>query len=176
MLVAGAVIVSIGKALGHYGHSLAGRVEHVSWAWLGVAFAVSMVYRLLNAYQWILVLRALRQRVALGKGIRLWLVTETLRWLPGGMWGVVSRAVQAKDAGVPSLVASLSSALEVFLLIAAGGVAAAAGLALSGVTGALLASLPTAWVLGEVSARSSPPSASRSPWRAGSPRRASRAR
>jgi uncharacterized membrane protein YbhN (UPF0104 family) len=152
MLVAGAVVVSIAKALGHYGHSLAGRVEQVSWAWLGVAFAASMVYRLLNAYQWVLVLRALRQRVALGKAIRLWLVTETLRWLPGSMWGLVSRAVQAKEAGVPPLVGSLSSALELFLVIASWGLAAVAGLALSGVQGALLASLPIPWILGSVGA------------------------
>jgi uncharacterized membrane protein YbhN (UPF0104 family) len=77
----------------------------------------------------------------------MWLVTETLRWLPGGALGVVSRAVQARDAGIAALPASLAAALEVLMLVVAWGATAIGTLALSGVGESLAAGLPKFWLV-----------------------------
>lgn len=112
------------------------------------AFVVAVVYRLLNTGGWVLSLRALRCQLPLLQGVRLWLVSETMRWLPGSVWSYVSRVYAARKAGVDPVSASLSISLELFLTIAAWGLTAAGGLWLSGVTHDLskMVKLPT-WPL-----------------------------
>jgi hypothetical protein len=145
-IVFAAVFTSIACALARYRHPLEGRLEQVHVRWLALGIGLSVLYRVLNAYGWILVVRSLGRRMRPCAGVRLWLVTETLRWLPGGVWGMFSRAARAKTAGVPPMVASLSVPLELLLSIAAWGITAAAGLGLSGGSHAWLSRLPTGWL------------------------------
>src|SRR5262249_40781095 len=73
--IALAVLVSVGRALYGYRQALAGRLEHVHLGWLAVALVASIVYRVVNAYGWVLVLRAPGQRMEAAAGVRLWLVS-----------------------------------------------------------------------------------------------------
>jgi hypothetical protein len=145
-IVIAAVLASIGCALSGYRRPLEGRVEHLHFQWIALAMGFCLVYRVLNAYGWVLVLRSLGTSMQPVAGVRLWLVTETLRWLPGGVWGMFSRAARARAAGVPAVAASLSLPLELLLSIVAWGITACAGLGLSGTTRAWLARLPTFWL------------------------------
>jgi len=104
--------------------ALSGRVD-LRWAWL--AMAMALVYRVLNAAGWGLVLRALGHPLPVLQGVRLWLVAETMRWLPGSVWGFCSRVYQAQRAGVPASAASLSMPLELAITVVAWGVAALVG-------------------------------------------------
>jgi uncharacterized membrane protein YbhN (UPF0104 family) len=141
-----AVLAIVVRALARYRTALEGRVEHLDLSWIALAFVFSVIYRLACGYGWVLVLRSLGQRVPAGPAVRMWLVTETLRWLPGGLWGIFSRAAQAGSVGVAAAAASLSVPLELLLTIAAWGTTALAAMVVSGTAGMLLDRLPTFWV------------------------------
>lgn len=88
--------------------------------WLAAAIGLAIVYRVVNAYGWALVLRAMNQQQVNGlPATKIWLRSESRRWLPGGVWGYASRATQAKELGVASSVASASMLLELLLTMAA---------------------------------------------------------
>jgi MFS family permease len=140
-------VASILAALRGYGEGLVGRLEHVDIARILVALGLFLVYRVVNAYGWVLVLRSLGHPLRASTGVRIWLVSESLRWLPGSVWGMISRVSQASAAGVPALAASLSVPLELMLTIAAWSMAALLGLGASGTLGPLLTRVPAFWIV-----------------------------
>jgi uncharacterized membrane protein YbhN (UPF0104 family) len=146
-LVAAGVVASVVWALRGYREPLAGRLEQLRGGWILAGVALCVLYRVVNAYGWVLVLRALGQRVPGRRGVRLWLVSETLRWLPGSVWSFFSRVGQAREIGVPPAIASLSLPLELLLTIGAWLVAALAGVGFSGVAREWFARLPGFWVV-----------------------------
>jgi glycosyltransferase 2 family protein len=148
LVVAGVVLASILAALRNNGEDLLGRLEHVSVARILVALGMCAVYRVVNAYGWVLVLRALGYRIRSWVGVRIWLVSESLRWLPGSVWGLVSRVSEAGAEGVPTLTASLSAPLELTLTIAAWSVVALVGFGASGTLGVLASRVPTLYIAG----------------------------
>lgn len=148
ILVALAIVAIAFGALKDYRQGLEGRLEHVRFGWLTVAATLSLVYRVVNAFGWVLVLRALGQAMRVSTGIRLWLVSETLRWLPGSVWSFFSRVAQARSAGVPALTASLSLPLELLLTIAAWSLTAVIGMGVSGTARIWLVKLPALWIVG----------------------------
>ena len=87
--------------------------------WLIAAAVLAMVYRVVNAYGWALVLRAMDQDVDGIHAVRVWLHAESRRWLPGGVWGYASRAVQARRLNVSAGVASASMLVELFTTVVA---------------------------------------------------------
>lgn len=99
-----------------------------------VAFLVgtllAVVYRVINPFGWAFVLRGMNQKVDSYAATRIWLLGESRRWLPGGVWGYASRAVAAKEIGVSKTVASASMAVELLLTIAAAGIISVLGVAL----------------------------------------------
>lgn len=133
VLVAAAIVVAIGSALRQNWPAVARTATHLDVAWLGLAFALCIAYRIANACGWPLVLRALRFHVPIFPGARIWLVSETLRWLPGSVWGFYSRVHEARKVGVPAATASMSLPLELILTIAAWAITAIVGLGSSGV-------------------------------------------
>lgn len=131
-LVALAVAGALGSVLRQHWPTVARTAAQLDAGWLLVAFVLSLGYRVANACGWPLVLGALRARLPLARGVRIWLVSETMRWLPGGVWGFSSRGYAAHQAGVPAATASLSLALELLLTIAAWTFVAALGVGSSG--------------------------------------------
>ena len=87
--------------------------------WFAAAIVLAVIYRIVNAYGWALVLRAMNQQVDGVQATRIWLRSESRRWLPGGVWGYASRATQAKSLNVSTSVASASMLLELLLTMAA---------------------------------------------------------
>ena len=87
--------------------------------WFAAAIVLAVIYRIVNAYGWALVLRAMNQQVDGVRATRIWLRSESRRWLPGGVWGYASRATQAKSLNVSASVASASMLLELLLTMAA---------------------------------------------------------
>jgi hypothetical protein len=148
VVLAAAIVTSVVSALGGYRQVLVGRLEHVDVFWLVVAFAVSPVLRAVNAYGWALVLRSLGQPIHGLLAVRVWLVSETMRWLPGSVWSFLSRVAQAKSAGVPAATASLSLPLELLLTIGAWASTAAIGIGFSGAAREWLDRLPVAAIVG----------------------------
>jgi glycosyltransferase involved in cell wall biosynthesis len=114
---------------------------------LTMAIVLCLVYRLLNAGVWTWILGSLGYRVPYIRGMRVWLTAESLRWLPGSIWGFCSRVDGARTLGVPATIASISLPLELIVTIASWSIVAAVGLYFSGVGGQFLAAgakwLPT---------------------------------
>jgi hypothetical protein len=83
------------------------------------AVGLCILYRLVNSTGWVFVLRALGHPMPLARGARIWITAETMRWLPGSIWGFCGRVYQAGKAGAPPVVAAASLPLELLLTIAA---------------------------------------------------------
>lgn len=93
-----------------------------------VGTALAIAYRVVNPYGWALVIRGMGCPVDALDATRIWLVSESRRWLPGGIWGYASRAVGAQELGLTKTVASASMAVELLVTIAAAVVVSIAGL------------------------------------------------
>lgn len=94
---------------------IAPRLAGSHWALLALAALGLIGYQFLNAGVWSLVLGALGHRVPFAKTAKVWLQSEALRWLPGGIWGYGSRVVNAQQLGVNKTAASSSLVLELAL-------------------------------------------------------------
>jgi phosphatidyl-myo-inositol dimannoside synthase len=112
----------------------------LSVGWLMMALALCLVYRLLNAGIWTWILGSLGHRVPYFRGMRVWLTSESLRWLPGSIWGFCSRVDGARTLGVPATIASISLPVELVVTIASWSIVAVVSLYSSGVGGHLLTS------------------------------------
>ncbi|MCE9553292.1 MAG: flippase-like domain-containing protein [Planctomycetes bacterium] len=108
---------------------LSGRFADFRWMSLGIAIGLALIYWPASAYGWNLVLGALGHALPTRTAIRIWVSTQTCRWLPGGVWHYSSRTLQAISQGVPSTVAVASMGLELLLTIAAWGVVGVMGMA-----------------------------------------------
>jgi uncharacterized membrane protein YbhN (UPF0104 family) len=107
-------------------------LSRMSAGYLTLALALCLIYWFLNAGVWSWILESLGHPIPYLTGIRIWLTSESLRWLPGTIWGFCSRVSAAQGLGVPLVIASISLPVELSVAIAAWGIVALLGLALSG--------------------------------------------
>ncbi len=107
-------------------------VGRLGIGWLTLSFLLCTVYRFLNAGIWAWILKALGHRIPYLKAMRAWLTSESLRWLPGSVWGFCSRVDAARTLGVPGVIASLSLPIELTVTIVSWGIVAVAGVLASG--------------------------------------------
>ena len=94
-----------------------------------LATLIAIAYRAVNPIGWNLVLGGLGYQTNLIGSIRVWLLAESRRWLPGGIWGYASRATQAGELGVPVTVASASMLIELLITMAAAAIVSLIGVA-----------------------------------------------
>lgn len=94
------------------------------------AIALAVLYRLVNPIAWKFVLASAGHRMSGVRCIQLWLIAESKRWLPGGVWGYASRAMACKREGISMTAASASIFLELLLTILAATVLTCLGLGL----------------------------------------------
>lgn len=80
---------------------------------------LAILYRITNPFAWNLVIRGLGHKVSVENSTRIWLLAESRRWLPGGIWGYTSRAIAAKEIGLNKTTASTSMAIELLVTIVA---------------------------------------------------------
>lgn len=109
------------------------RWSHLSWM-MGALLLLAIAYRVINAYGWTLVLNAMGADVRGGEATRVWLVSESRRWLPGSIWSYVSRASMAASIGIPIGLSAASMMVELLLVVAASALAVLPGLIYSGAT------------------------------------------
>jgi len=77
---------------------------------LGLVF-----YQLLNSSLWKDVLTSLGKTVCRYESARIWIESESMKWLPGGVWSYGSRAILANRIGVKKREAATSMLWEVIL-------------------------------------------------------------
>ena len=95
--------------------------------WFVFGTLLAILYRLVNPYGWALVLRGLGFQVSGLAATKTWLHAESRRWLPGGVWGYASRAVQAQKLGVSVGGASASMLLELLITVLAAAIVSVIG-------------------------------------------------
>ncbi len=127
-----AVACCICGALRHAGVEVRAKVSHARPEYLLLALGICIVYRIANSTGWVFVLRSLSFPMPLARGARIWIMSETMRWLPGSVWGFCSRVYQAGKAGAPPAVTTASLPLELLLTIAAWTITAVAAVFASG--------------------------------------------
>jgi len=131
-MIIGVVLFLILNALRHYSGEVKRHVTLINLRVLFAGYALCLLYRVLNSAGWGMVLRAMRQRLPVIRGMRLWLTAESMRWLPGSIWSFASRVYQASQNGVPTVVASASLPLELLLTVGAWTLVASGGILASG--------------------------------------------
>jgi glycosyltransferase 2 family protein len=121
-------------------------LSRMSGGYLEIALALCMTYWFLNAGVWAWILEALGHPIPYVTGMRVWLTSESLRWLPGSIWGFCSRVDAARRLGVPVAVASISLPVELGVVVGSWGIVAVGGLAVSGL-GIRLVTLGATWIV-----------------------------
>lgn len=74
-----------------------------------------VLYQLWNAGVWSEVLAAMGLKVSRKGAMKVWLESESMKWLPGSVWSYGSRVVSAKKLGINKKQASASIVLELVL-------------------------------------------------------------
>jgi glycosyltransferase 2 family protein len=114
-------------------------LERLSLGWLVPAFGLCLAYWFLNAGVWSWILESLGYPLPYITGVRAWLTSESLRWLPGGVWKFASRVDAARDLGIPLTVASISLPLELATVVFSWVIVAFGGILLSGLASRFIA-------------------------------------
>ena len=114
--------------------------------YLVIALVLCLAYWFLNAGVWSGILESLGYPLPYFTGMRVWLTSESLRWLPGVIWKFCSRVNAASGLGVPVAIASISLPIELAVVVITWGIVAFAGLALSGL-GSRILGLCAAWLV-----------------------------
>ena len=102
------------------------QLRGVDWRFAAMVVVGLIIYQLVNASVWTDVLRSIGCNVKRSDATKVWIESESLKWLPGGLWGYGSRVVSSGSLGVQKRAASLSLVWELMLTNLAWG-----GLALS---------------------------------------------
>jgi glycosyltransferase 2 family protein len=107
-------------------------LERLSIGWLTPAFGLCLAYWFLNAGVWSWILESLGYPLPYLTGVRAFLTSESLRWLPGGVWKFASRVDAAQSLGIPIAIASISLPVELATVVLSWVIVALGGIALSG--------------------------------------------
>jgi hypothetical protein len=92
-------------------------------------------YWFFNAGVWSWVLESLGYPIDYLKSVRVFLTSESMRWIPGGVWKFASRVVAAQNIGISLSIASLSLPVELAMVIVSWIIVALGGILLSGLAG-----------------------------------------
>lgn len=98
--------------------------------YLVIAFIITIIAHLFSGLVWILILRAFKQSIEWGWGLKVYLKTNLAKYLPGNVWHFYGRIVALKDRGSSLIIASLSVLVEPLLVAATALMIALAGFAL----------------------------------------------
>ena len=97
--------------------------------YLAIAFIVTIMAHVWSGGVWFWIIKEFHQKVNLRWAIRVYLVTNIAKYLPGNIWHFYGRITATKKVGVPVEIAILSVLIEPLLMAAA-----ALGVALVGST------------------------------------------
>ena len=122
-VILGSILLTAKKLISTY--EITGSISSMTFT---AATVLAIAYRVVNPLGWTLTLSSLGYKTDKVRSIRIWLLAESRRWLPGGVWGYASRAIQAEKIGVPVSVASASMLVEFLITVTAAAVVSLVGL------------------------------------------------
>ena len=95
------------------------RINITGWLILATATSVTLLAHIWAGWIWTWVLRELNQSVSAIEFIQVYLKTNIAKYLPGNIWHYYGRIIAARNANVPTNIATLSVLLEPLLMVAA---------------------------------------------------------
>ena len=95
------------------------RISANGWLILVAATVITLLAHIWAGWIWTWVLKELNQSVSAIEFIQLYLKTNIAKYLPGNVWHYYGRIMAAKNANVPTNIATLSVLLEPLLMLAA---------------------------------------------------------
>lgn len=122
-VILGSILLTAKKLISTY--EIMGSISSTTFT---AATVLAIAYRVVNPLGWTLTLSSLGYETGKVRSIQIWLLAESRRWLPGGVWGYASRAIQAEKIGVPVSVASASMLVEFLITVTAAVVVSLVGL------------------------------------------------
>lgn len=103
------------------------RISHSGWVSLGTAFLITIMAHIWSGWVWFWIIKEFNQSVNSRWAIRVYLVTNIAKYLPGNIWHFYGRITETKKVGVPVEIAILSVLIEPLLMAAAALVVALVG-------------------------------------------------
>lgn len=95
------------------------RISELGWAYLAIAFVVTIVAHVWSGWVWFWIIREFGQPVSWRWAIRVYLQTNIAKYLPGNIWHFYGRISATTLAGIPIEAATLSVLIEPLLMAAA---------------------------------------------------------
>ena len=95
------------------------RIDSQGWLLLAIALACTLFAHIWSAWVWTKILAIFQQSFSLFKGIRVYLVTNIAKYLPGNVWHFYGRISAIKNQGGSTAIATLCVVLEPLLMAAA---------------------------------------------------------
>ena len=95
------------------------RISHSGWVSLGTAFLITIMAHIWSGWVWFWIIKEFNQSVNSRWAIRVYLVTNIAKYLPGNIWHFYGRITETKKVGVPLEIAVLSVLIEPLLMAAA---------------------------------------------------------
>ena len=82
-----------------------------------IASCISLIYLAFNSSVWGVICVAFGSRSSRIKAGMIWIESESMRWLPGGIWGYTSRIVEAQKLGLNKKKGALTLTLELCITV-----------------------------------------------------------
>jgi uncharacterized membrane protein YbhN (UPF0104 family) len=119
-LILGGTLFFVGKALSdHWIEVTAIEIDSLGWAILAIATGITLLAHIWAGWIWTWILKELNQPIESFVFIQVYLKTNIAKYLPGNVWHHYGRIVAAKNANIPTSVATLSVLLEPLLMATA---------------------------------------------------------
>lgn len=95
-------------------------VDQLKFLPLVLSFIILLTVYPEGAYGWYLILKNNNIKIKPYEGVRIWIISNTARYIPGKVWQYVGRVEMAREAGIARNFAVSSLLLEIFLVLLAG--------------------------------------------------------
>ncbi|MGK7898889.1 MAG: lysylphosphatidylglycerol synthase domain-containing protein [Xenococcus sp. (in: cyanobacteria)] len=95
------------------------RIESTGWLMLFISLIITLLAHVWSGWIWTWILDIFQQSLGLAKGIRVYLITNIAKYLPGNVWHFYGRINAVSQKGGSLSAATLSVLLEPLLMAAA---------------------------------------------------------
>lgn len=95
------------------------KITATGWSYLGLSLIITLLAHIWSGWVWTAILREFNQTVPVFWALRIYLITNMAKYIPGNVWHFYGRIVTMNQIGVPGNVATVSVLLEPLLMAAA---------------------------------------------------------
>ncbi|MBI5788314.1 MAG: flippase-like domain-containing protein [Candidatus Schekmanbacteria bacterium] len=129
LLTGGGIFYYLGHLIWVNWREVAPRLAAFDRVWGGVAVIFGLLHFTFCVLIWEVTLnKLLVENLPIGKGFRIWSVSQLGRYIPGNVWAVIGRMQMCRQENIPHSKTAVSIYLEMILVIAAACILFLAGL------------------------------------------------